>query len=43
MNMVILPEKPLPAKANFWKVNQITNKEMINTAETGDILLFTGY
>ena len=34
--------RPITAPHNFWKISQITNQELINTAQTGDILLFTG-
>lgn len=37
-----MPQKASLAPNNFWKINHITNDELINTAQTGDILLFTG-
>ena len=30
------------APVNFWKVCRISGQEFVETAETGDILLFTG-
>jgi len=27
---------------NFWKICHITSEELVNNAQTGDILLFTG-
>ena len=35
----IVPERAPP---NFWKVCRITNRELVDVAQTGDILLFTG-
>ena len=37
-----LEQIPVVAPRNFWKVCQITNKELLNVAQTGDILLFSG-
>ena len=30
------------APRNFWKVSHIANEELLNVAQTGDIVLFTG-
>ena len=30
------------ARINFWKVCRITSEELVESAQTGDILLFTG-
>ena len=40
--LVHAKEKPQKAPLNFWKVCHISNDEMVKTAQTGDIVLFTG-
>lgn len=40
LNMQNLHGLPV-APANFWKLGQVTNAELLASAETGDILLFT--
>ena len=34
----VLPQAPI----NFWKVCRISSTELLENAQTGDILLFTG-
>ena len=37
-----LEQIPELAPRNFWKVSHIANEELLNVAQTGDIVLFTG-
>ena len=37
-----LQQIPELAPRNFWKISHIANEELLNVAQTGDIVLFTG-